>query len=215
MAACSGAFKESEGTYRIKDFTLTHVKCMADFLYAGTYSTPKALPSTSTTATTSAAAITLDNRRDIDDPVLHAVMYAVGDKYLIEDLKNCAKSFYQSSLYHHATTVEAFLQSVREIYTRTTDEQQHSRELRRIAVKAGLRKFGLAMVSNECKSLCDEVLEECPAFGSDILRPLMRKMEDDRMGRRCSYCGISHPPEDYLAPIQSSFSMGLLEHECV
>ncbi|KAG5949215.1 hypothetical protein E4U58_002011, partial [Claviceps cyperi] len=92
----------------IKDFTLTHVKCMADFLYTGTSSAPK-------------------------------------------DLKNCAKSFYHSSLYHHATTVEAFLQSVREIYTRTTDEQQHSRELRRIAVKAGLQKFGVAMVSDEYK----------------------------------------------------------------
>ncbi|KAG5935190.1 hypothetical protein E4U59_005765 [Claviceps monticola] len=78
MAACSGAFKESEGTYHIKDFTLTRVKSMADFLYTGTYSAPKALPSASTTATT--AAVTFDSRRDIDDPVLHAVMYAVGDK---------------------------------------------------------------------------------------------------------------------------------------
>ncbi|KAG6012422.1 hypothetical protein E4U54_007546 [Claviceps lovelessii] len=214
MAACAGPFEESKGTYHIKDFSLTQVRCMVDFLYTGTYMAPKSpaasastkttTTTTTTTATTTAnanASATPSQKWNPDDPVLHAIMFALGDKYLINDLKNCAKSFYRSSLYHQATTAAAFLRSVREIYTRTTDELQHGRELRRAAIKAGLQKFGTAMVSDECRALCDEVLGECPAFGSDILTPLMRKTEDERMGRRCHYCGISHPPEDYLTPL--------------
>ncbi|KAG6001846.1 hypothetical protein E4U21_003774 [Claviceps maximensis] len=220
MAACSGPFEESKGTYHIKDFTITQVRCMIDFLYTGTYTAPKpptaaavATTSTSTkpTTMTSNANIktnantntskTPNEKWNTDDPVLHAIMFALGDKYLIIELKNCAKSFYHSSLYHHTTTVEAYLRSVREIYTRTTDELQHGCEIRRTAIKAGLQKFGSAMVSDEYKSLCDEVLGECPAFGSDLLTPLMRKTEDERMGRRCYNCGFSHPPEDYLTPL--------------
>ncbi|GAB0133264.1 Chitin synthase, class 7 [Epichloe bromicola] len=192
MAACTGPFKESEGTYHVKDFSLIQVQCMIDFLYTGTYAVPKPPKP--------------NDKWGTDDPVLHAVMFAMGDKYLINDLKNCAKSFYRSSLYHHATDVESFLQSVREIYTRTTDELQHGRELRRAAIKAGLQKFGTAMVSEACKSLCDDVLRECPAFGTDILAPLMKKTEDERLGRRCHFCGIAHPPEDYMTPLPCSGS---------
>ncbi|KAG5984724.1 hypothetical protein E4U55_003496 [Claviceps digitariae] len=206
---------ESMGTYHIKDFSLTHVRCMVDFFYTGTYMVHKPLSaavtataaggtktkSTTTTTPNTNTNTTPNEKWNIDDPVLHAIMFALGDKYLINDLKNCAKTFYRSSLYHQATTAEAFLRSVREVYTRTTDEMQHGRELRWAALKAGLQKFGMAMVSDECRSLCNEVIGECPAFASDILTPLMRKMEDERLGRRCDYCGTAHPPEDYLAPL--------------
>ncbi|KAG5926580.1 hypothetical protein E4U42_003145 [Claviceps africana] len=209
MAACSGPFKETQGTYHIKDFSLTHVRCMVDFLYTGTYAARKLPAGTGSTKITTknpstSTSTAPDEKWNTDDPELHAIMFALGDKYLIDDLKNCAKSFYRGSLAHGATTVEAFLRSVREIYTRTTDELHHGHELRRAAITAGLQRFGTAMVSDECRSLCDDVLGECPAFGSDMLTPLMRKTEDERMGRRCQNCGYSHPPEDYLTPLPCS-----------
>ncbi|KAG6041790.1 hypothetical protein E4U41_002002 [Claviceps citrina] len=213
MAACTGPFKEAEGTYQIRDFSLQQVQCMIEFLYTGTYTVPKKLPPSAKTTTEGSANANANAKgnananvhdrwsTETDDPVLHAVMFALGDKYLINDLKSCASVFYRQSLYRHTTDEEAFLRSVREIYTRTTDELQHGRELRRAAIKAGLQKFGTAMVSGSCRSLCDEVLRACPAFGSDILAPLMKKTDDERMGRRCHYCGISHPPEDYMTPL--------------
>ncbi|KAG5952526.1 hypothetical protein E4U53_000659 [Claviceps sorghi] len=205
MAACSGPFKESQGTYHIKDFSLTQVRCMVDFLYTGTYAPRKPPSGAARTKTTTPNTSTApDDKCNADDPVLHAIMFALGDKYLIHELKNCATSLYRSSLAHRATTAEAFLRSVREIYTRTTNEPQHGGELRRAAIKAGLQRFGTAMVSDQCRSLCDEVLAECPAFGSDMLTPLMRKTEDERMGRRCHNCGFWHPPEDYLTPLPCS-----------
>ncbi|KAF5718240.1 hypothetical protein FMUND_5336 [Fusarium mundagurra] len=157
-AACTGPFKvslllmlmtvvnipqeSSTNEFDLSEFSVDHVKWLIDFLYMGTYQTPK--------------------DSNLDD---HIYMFAIGDMYRIEPLAQHAAEKFHCGL-THILMLEEVLPLIPLVYNSTPE---HRQELRQEVVMF-LRSPGPGIKEEmESRGWYDDMAEECPDFIKDLL----------------------------------------------
>ncbi|KAG5926585.1 hypothetical protein E4U42_003150 [Claviceps africana] len=108
VGQCECSFQESEGVYKIDDFPLCIVNEMVQFLYKGTYTSPKE-PYKSMAPAFGTGKI-----------CFHEDMFAIGKKYEICHLEEHARQRYMRCLKHDSSD-EEILSSLERVYS-TNDE---------------------------------------------------------------------------------------------
>jgi len=130
---------------------------------------------------------------------VHATMFAFGDKYLIEGLKDLSVKKY-SDVLDRETDTAAFLRSLPDVYTMTPES---ARGLRDKAVWFARERLAAAHCSPEITSVFEKVADDVPEFTKDLLtsflqQPCVGRCWDcgrnklvavDVLQSRCKKCG--------------------------
>ncbi|KAG5926582.1 hypothetical protein E4U42_003147 [Claviceps africana] len=152
-AACSGNFKETDGTYHVQDFPLYAVRRMLEYIYTGTYS---------------------EDRQDGDGKPatfpskskLHITMFTIGDRFMIAGLVNHA-CHELARMFDRQSDVEDFSRAVRDVYKITPHKS--SKLLRGTVVEIAARMMG----HHPCEKLdFDSLMSDCPDFVGDLAKRL-------------------------------------------
>ncbi|KAF5630282.1 hypothetical protein F52700_7304 [Fusarium sp. NRRL 52700] len=141
--ACNRPFGESStNEFDLSEFSVDHVKLLIDFLYLGTYQTPK--------------------DSNLDD---HIYMFAIGETYSIEPLAQYAAEQFHCGL-SHIQMLEEVLPLIPLVYNSTPE---HREELREELVRF-MRAPGPGIKeAMETREWYDDMAEECPDFIKDLL----------------------------------------------
>ncbi|KAF4442454.1 Kelch-like protein 21 [Fusarium austroafricanum] len=185
-AACAGPFKEAiSGTYDLTSHQPDMIQLMVDYLYTGDYSVD-------------------DNKADDErttyhssDLSTHAIMYALGDEYDIEGLRDLSAKKYSLSL-ERDINIDDFLLSIPYVYSLTLET---SRDLRDPALE--FARTQLRTTQTDVRDAFDDLVLECPEFLKELLyyciqSPFlgycpctgpMDKVPIEAQGYRCKGCG--------------------------
>jgi speckle-type POZ protein len=123
---------------------------------------------------------------------IHAAMFALADKYNIEELSVLSAEKYSKDLTKHPD-VDNFLLSIPEVYGSTPTS---SRGLRDRALAFAREKFPTFLASPGAKECFDEVAADTPDFIKELLYSLMH----DPLQRYCETCGRGQPVPDISVP---------------
>ncbi|KAH6874682.1 BTB/POZ protein [Thelonectria olida] len=172
-AACTGEFKEaSTRTYSLDSHSLPMVRRLVDFLYTGDY-TEK-----------------YEEEVAGEDPIsilsVHVAMFALADKYDIEELSALSGKKYCEYLTKNPD-VSNFLLSIPEIYESTPTS---SRGLRDHALSFSREKLPEFLTGRASKELFDEVAADSPEF----IRELLYSFIEEPLQTQCWNCGRSSKP---------------------
>jgi hypothetical protein len=132
---------------------------MVDYLYTGNY----------------AAQITatgINGQTDGISPLrVHAMVFALGDKYLIEGLLALSAANYSKAL-GRESNVGNFLRTLPDVYTLTPDS---SRGLRDMAIEFAKEKLGVSLASPETKDIYENVAADIPDFIKELLDSFLQR----------------------------------------
>ncbi|KAH8658921.1 BTB/POZ protein [Ilyonectria robusta] len=171
-AACIGKFKEaSTRTYSLDSHSLPMVRRMVDFFYTGDYTGESEEDNTSEDAI----------------PILsiHATMFALADKYNMEELRVLSAKKYSENLKKNPDVVN-FLLSISEVYNSTPT---YSRGLCDPALAFARERLPEFLTSSDAKEWFDEATADTPEFIKDLLYSFIQY---PLMGY-CSDCGRANP----------------------
>ena len=167
--------QEAEGEYVIKDYPLEMVRRMVDYLYTGNYSLmyEKSDP---------------EMQCKLGALSVHAVMFALADKYLIEGLKGLAQYYFCKVLRGQLSILD-FLHSMRDVYQLTPESV---RELRDQALYFARENLPESLgKSCQVRQAYEQMFVDVPEFTRDLLDSLLRQ---PYLGS-CSSNGCSEPIE--------------------
>ncbi|KAH7243996.1 hypothetical protein MRS44_016942 [Fusarium solani] len=168
-AACTGPFKEASGQYFMDDHPLSMVRRMVDYLYTGNYA--EEITETG-----------IEDQADVISPLrVHAMMFAMGEKYRMEGLQCLSVANYANAL-SRKPNICNFIRSLPDVYTLTPD---FSRGLRDKALEFARENLPASLASTESKDTYDKIAADAPEFIKDLLDSFL---EEPLVGS-CSGCG--------------------------
>ncbi|ORY68320.1 uncharacterized protein BCR38DRAFT_406256 [Pseudomassariella vexata] len=163
---CNGKYQESEiGVYRMIDDSLTMVQRMVDYFYTGDYNDE---PSSKA-------------EDGLSSLQVNARMFALADKYFVDDLMVLAAAKYAKAL-QDDPDCRRFLASVEDVFTLTPDSVKL---LRNKAVDFARRYVEKGTWDADFGSLYDQVALENPGFVKGLLDSIIRKP----LTEKCTKCG--------------------------
>ncbi|MCJ1286488.1 hypothetical protein MMC26_005834 [Xylographa opegraphella] len=133
---CSEAFQEaSSGVLELSDHIVADLDRLLDYLYRGDYTDVAASSSVITPQEAmSSALVSYANRgkqaedEDQSVPLRHARMYAIGDRYGIDSLKDLAKLKFVTTVYKDGASSGTFPKLLEYVYTSTPDSDRGLRD---------------------------------------------------------------------------------------
>lgn len=145
--------------------------------------------------------------------LIHAQMYAMGDKYLICGLKKLAKSHFIKTAKNLSDLQLAAV--IREVYTSTVDQD---RGLRNLVRKQSIDRIAFLILIPEIKA----IVEDVPVFGFELLTWTVKEMakqnEYFKLSDACPTCVkirrtrlfCPHTLQETMQPLLDSYKSGRL-----
>lgn len=154
--------------------SLPIVQGMVEYLYTGSYDDKRAGASDETLERTSAAKF-------------NARMFALADKYQIDDLQTLSVSKYTKAIKEHSD-LHTFFETIPDVYLMTPDT---ARGLRDAALSFSRYHLGTSLHIPEIRKAFDQVSVDVPDFARELLNSFL---ETPILGT-CSSCGPHQPME--------------------
>jgi speckle-type POZ protein len=148
------------------------VRRMVDYLYTGNYA--EQITATGINGQT----------EGISTLRVHAMVFALGDKYLIEGLLALSTANYSRAL-GRESNVRNFLRTLPDVYTLTPDS---SRGLRDKAIKFAKEKLIVSLASPETKDIYENVAANIPEFIKELLDSFLQQPPLVRRYNKCFDC---------------------------
>ncbi|KND89504.1 hypothetical protein TOPH_05785, partial [Tolypocladium ophioglossoides CBS 100239] len=165
--------KEASEVYELQGEEFSMVQRMVDYFYTGTYDDG------------SAEAETGEQLEDLSTLSVHARMFALADKYLINGLGALSARNYTKALERKPDLCD-FLGSLPDVYTLTPASV---RGLRSRAVDFAREKLTVLLNSPEMKDVYHEMVTDTPQFTEELLNSFI---ERPLIGH-CHACGYDKP----------------------
>lgn len=107
-----------------------------------------------------------------DDKIseLHIAVFALGDRYMMPGLKECARGKLTMFIGRQPTNCAIFLRSVRDVYSTTLCPVT---DLRDAVVNAAAIRYRKHLLAPDIKPLYDSLVSDCPDFALDLLARLL------------------------------------------
>jgi hypothetical protein len=135
------------------------VRRLVDYLYTGNYA--EQITETG-----------MDDQTDGISPLrVHAIMFALADKYLIKGLQTLSAANYAKTLGQEPNICN-FIRSLPDVYTLTPDS---SRGLRDEALEFAKAKLAVSLASPEAKDIYDDLAADIPEFIKELLDSFLQQ----------------------------------------
>lgn len=164
--------------YNIDDYSLSMVRRMVDYLYTGNYAEQ-------------ITEIGMDDQTEGISPLrVHAIVFVLADKYLIEGLQALSAANYAKELGREPNVCN-FIRSLPDVYTLTPDS---SRGLRDEALEFARETLAVSLASPETKDSYEKLAADDPGFIKDLLDSFLQQP----LKGSCSDCGRAN-----LVPVEA------------
>jgi speckle-type POZ protein len=166
------AQERSEGVIKLQDEDPDNVKRMIDYMYGLEYDVQDHTKVKSEEGATESAGKSDSNEEPINHGVVHAQVYAMGDKYLIPALKDYSKECFRRSL--STQTGNDLANSIAEAYSNTVESD---RGLRDVSIEAAVIRLGRLTSDKAFSALALHI----PCFGYELLQRAVTKLQAGKM----------------------------------